>query len=370
MSGVVVTFGEVMGRLDVPEHGKLLQDLPGMLRFTFAGAEANVAASVCMLGREEGPAGQPVRFVTALPEHELGGACVQRLRGLGIDTRFIVRSRGRLGTYYVETGANQRPSKVIYDREYSAISLIEFDAFDWSAIFDGASWLHISGITPALSRQSALNSLEVCKKARDCGLTVSCDLNFRKKLWQWLPGTSARDLARKTMPDILSCVDVLMANEEDSADVLDIHAEGTDVASGRISQQAYVRVAEQIVSRFPNIRLVATTLRESISASHNNWGAMLYDAPGSAAYFAPLDSRENYAPYEIRDIVDRVGGGDSFAAGLVFALNSGAYPLRDALRFAVAASCLCHSVRGDFNFSSRSEVELLMGGNASGRVQR
>ncbi|MEM9423352.1 MAG: sugar kinase [Spirochaetota bacterium] len=361
MSGIVVTFGEVMGRLDTLEYGKLAQDLPGNLRFTFAGAEANVAASIAILGGA-------ARFVTALPRHDLGDACVRRLRGLGMDTDFIVRSQGRLGTYYVETGANQRPSKVIYDREFSAVSLIEYTAFDWEAVFAGASWLHISGITPALSEQSARNSLEICKLAKQYRLTVSCDLNFRKKLWRWQDGTPARDLARRTMPEILRYVDVLIANEEDAADVLDIHAEGTEVESGQIAEQAYAWVAEQIMRRFPHISQVATTLRQSVSATHNNWGAMLYS--GNRAYYAPLDGSGHYAPYEIRSIVDRVGGGDSFAAGLVYALNCGSYAPQDALRFAAAASCLCHSIRGDFNFSTREEVELLMNGSASGRVQR
>ena len=362
MSGAIVTFGEIMGRLDTFDHGRLVQDLPGMLRFTFVGAEANVAVSLAMLG------GMEARFVSALPENELGDACIQQLRGLGVNTRFIARSKGRLGLYYVETGANQRPSKVIYDREYSAISLIEHTAFDWSAIFDGVSWLHITGITPALSRQSATNSLEICKRAKERGLTVSCDLNFRKKLWQWEAETTAKELARKTMPEILKYIDVLIANEEDSADVLDIHAVGTDVASGQISQRAYIDVAEQIIRRFPNITQVATTLRQSISASHNNWGAMLYK--DGQAYFAPLNQAGDYTPYEIRNIVDRVGGGDSFAAGLIYALNCGQYDTQDILRFAVAASCLCHSIRGDLNYSKKEEVELLMYGNASGRVQR
>ena len=362
MSGIVVTFGEIMGRLDVLEHGKLVQDLPGMLRFSFAGAEANVAVSLTMM-QDTAP-----RFVTALPDHDLGDACVQRLRGLGLDTRFIVRNKGRLGNYYVEAGANQRPSKVIYDREYSAISLIKYTAFDWPAIFEGASWLHISGITPALSHQSAINTQEICQLAKQYGLYISCDLNFRKKLWQWQPGIPAKELARKTMPSILQYVDVLIANEEDAADVLNIHAADTDVEAGQISQQAYIQVAEQIIRRFSNIAQVATTLRESVSASHNNWGAMLYS--GGQAYFAPLDSEGHYTPYEIHNIVDRVGGGDAFAAGLIYALNYRSYGPQDALHFAVASSCLCHSIRGDFNYCRKEEVESLMSGRTSGRVQR
>ncbi len=362
MSKTVVTFGEIMGRLDTLGHHRFIQNLPGTLRYTFGGAEANVAVSISEFSKE------PVRFVTALPNHELGEACARQLRGIGLNTDFIVSTKGRLGTYYVESGANQRPSKVIYDRQYSAISLIEYTAFDWPAIFAGASWFHITGITPALSQQSSTNSLEICKLAKQYGLRISCDLNFRKKLWQWQPGTSPKELAQKTMPDMLQYVDVLIANEEDSSDVLNLHAAETNIESGKIAQDAYINVAKQITQRFPSISQIAITLRESISASHNNWGAMLYS--DGQAYFAPLDNEGHYAPYEIRNIVDRVGGGDSFAAGLIYALNCGLYKTQDALRFAVAASCLCHSIRGDFNYSSKEEVELLMRGNASGRVQR
>ncbi|OQX29438.1 MAG: carbohydrate kinase [Spirochaeta sp. LUC14_002_19_P3] len=363
MKKTVLTYGEIMGRLSTVEHGRLIQELPGIIRYNFAGAEANVAASIVLLGGK-------ARFVSALPKNDLGTACIQHLRGIGIDTSCIVRHKGRLGLYYVEAGANQRPSKVIYDREYSAMSLVEHSEFDWPKIFTDASWLHLSGITPAISQQSAINTEEICRLAKEQGLSISCDLNFRKKLWQWQPGTSPKELARKVMPKILQYVDILIANEEDSGDILNIHAENSDIETGQLNQQAYVKVAEQIVRHFPNIRIAATTLRESISASHNNWGAMLFDAKTKKAHFAPLNSQGQYAPYEIRAIVDRVGGGDAFAAGLIYALNEeGSSPER-ALQFAAAASCLCHSIRGDFNLSSKEDVELLLKGNASGRVQR
>lgn len=363
MDKVILSFGEIMGRLDMPQHLKISQSLPGSLNFTFAGAEANVAVSISQLGGK-------ARYVTALPDNELGHACVSRLRGLGVDCEHIAFGPGRLGLYFAEAGANQRPSKVIYDREYSAISLAKFSDFNWPEIFKGTTWLHISGITPALSKQAFENSVELCKQAKQHGLSVSCDLNFRKKLWNWEAGTERKVLARRCMPQLLEYVDVVIGNEEDAADVLDIHASGTDIESGHISSAAYTEVAQKICQRLPHVQKVAITLRESISASHNNWGAMLYDAASKKSYLAPLDTKGSYRPYHIHNIVDRIGGGDSFAAGLIFALNNTDYSPEDALRFAVAASCLCHSIQGDFNLSTRAEVELLMGGNASGRVQR
>ncbi|KRO61173.1 MAG: hypothetical protein ABR82_04020 [Verrucomicrobia subdivision 6 bacterium BACL9 MAG-120507-bin52] len=233
-----------------------------------------------------------------------------------------------------------------------------------------ACWLHTTGITPALSENAFQSTLAAVQAAQTAGLTVSCDLNFRKKLWDWEPGTKATDLARRCLTAILPHVDVCIANEEDAADVLGIHAEGSDIEGGSLAVDRYPEVAREIVRLFPNITKVAVTLRESISASHNNWGAMLYDTSSDRACFAPLKNEE-YAPYEIRNIVDRVGGGDSFGAGLVYALNTPelAAP-QTAIRFAAAASCLAHSIEGDFNFSSRAEVEALMGGSASGRVVR
>lgn len=353
-----------MGRLCPDNFQRFSQSMPGKLDITFAGAEANVAASISMLGGN-------VRFVTALPDNEMTAACLSTLKGIDIDVSAIKKvNYGRFGLYFVERGANQRPSRVMYDREYSSVSMTKGEDYDWDNIFKGAGWLHTTGITPALSEISA-NACEVAvRTAKEKGLTVSCDLNFRKKLWQWQNGTSANALAQKTMQSIMPYVDVVIANEEDAHDVLGISAGDTDVESGKLDVAKYTDVAKEIVRQFPNVKKVAITLRESVSATHNNWGAILYDAVSETSYFAPLNEGE-YEPYEIKNIVDRVGGGDSFGAALVFALNTPklAKP-ENVIRFAVASSCLCHSINGDFNYVSRSEVESLMGGSASGRVVR
>lgn len=359
-----VTFGEIMMRMAPPGFLRLTQTLPGSIDVTFAGAEANVAASLSMLGGS-------ARFVTALPDNPLTDACVATLRGHGIDTSQIVRSpEGRLGIYFVECGANQRPSRVTYDRDGSSISLADPSVFNWGEILEGASALHVSGITPALSAAAAEATLQAVSTARSAGIQVSCDLNYRAKLWNWRPGTDRKTLAGETMARILPFVDVLIANEADCGDVLGIHAGDSNVESGSVEVGAYPDVARQVVERFPDIRLIATTLRESISASHNNWGAMLFDVAEDKACFAPL-ADDRYRPYEIRNIVDRVGGGDAFAAGLLFALSHDDYPgNQEALQFACASSCLAHSILGDFNFSTKAEVDALMGGSGSGRVVR
>jgi 2-dehydro-3-deoxygluconokinase len=316
--------------------------------------------------------GAQAEFVTALPKHAMADACISVLRGLGVKTQHIVRSDvGRLGLYFLESGANQRPSQVVYDREYSTVGLTPSESYDWDAIFESANWFHTTGITPAISDTAAHVALHAVQAAKSHGLTVSCDLNFRKKLWRWDPDVAPRQLAEDTMRRILPHVDILVANEEDCSDVLQITAGKTDVDAGQLDIDRYPDVARQVVKQFPNIRQVAITLRQSMSASHNNWGAMLYCADIGDAYFAPLDPQGRYRPYEIKNIVDRVGGGDAFAAGLIFAQTSAdlAAP-SDAIRFATAASCLAHSVVGDFNFSVRHEVEALMQGSASGRVIR
>lgn len=360
----IVTFGEVMARLAPEGHLLLRQALPGRLEVTFAGAEANVAASLATLGAE-------ARFVTALPDSTIADACVGTLRGMGIDTGRIVRSgQGRLGLYFVEHGANQRPSRVIYDRDHSTISLTPGDAYNWPAALEGADWLHVSGITPAISQVAAEATQQAVQGAKTIGATVSCDLNFRGKLWRWDASTAPRDLAGRVMRQILPLVDVLIANEEDCKDVLGIELGSTNLAAGDLDVERYPEVAREVVRQFPNLQFVATTLRESISASHNNWGAMLYDVGEKTAHFAPR-LNEQYQPYEIRNIVDRIGGGDAFAAGLIFAMLSDDYATpREALDFAVAASCLCHSILGDFNFSTREQIDALMHGARSGRVVR
>jgi 2-dehydro-3-deoxygluconokinase len=364
MKNRIITFGEIMGRFCPAGYNRFIQSMPGRLDLSFAGAEANVAASLALFGA-------PAIFVSALPTNVLGDACIQTLRGIGVDTSRILRTpHGRLGLYFVEKGANQRPSNVVYDREGSAIATTPADQFDWKAIFADAGSLHVSGITPALSQIAFESTLAAVRAAKAAGATVSCDLNFRKKLWQWEAGTKSTALARRCLTQILPHVDVVIANEEDASDVLGIQAEGSDIHGGHLAIDRYPQVAKEIARQFPNVSKIAITLRESVSASHNNWGAMFYDVAADQVHFAP-ESCGHYAPYEIRNIVDRVGGGDSFAAGLVFALNTPELAsAATAVRFAVAASCLAHSIEGDFNITSRAEVEALMGGNASGRVVR
>ncbi len=359
----VVTFGEIMGRL-VP-HGflRLRQALPGQLDVTFAGAEANVAASIAMFGGES-------KFVTALPNNPIADACVASLASVSIDTSDIVRTdSGRLGLYFLETGANQRPSKVIYDRDGSAISTTPSASYGWNEVFSDCDWFHTTGITPAISEAAAQATLDAVRRAQEAGCRVSCDLNFRQKLWRWREGQGAQSLAEETMRSILPFVDIIIANEEDCETVLGIRADETDVESGELSIERYPAVAAEVVSQFPNVEMVAITLRESISASHNNWGAMLYTSTGES-FFAPLTNGK-YAPFPIRQIVDRVGAGDSFAAGLIYSLLTKELSTPEvAIRFATAASCLAHSMVGDLNYSTRAEVEALMGGSTSGRVVR
>ena len=359
----VVTFGEIMGRLAAPQNLRLRQTR--VLDVTYAGAEASVAASVCNFGGK-------ARYVTALPKHSLADATMDAIRSVGIDTQYILRTdEGRLGIYFLETGANQRPSNVIYDRANSAISITPADQYNWEAIFENAQWLHLSGITPALSKDAAEATLIAAQKAKAAGATVSIDLNFRGKLWKWGENIQGRELAQEVMRGILPFVDVVIGNEEDCHDVLGIQAGDTDVHSGTLDTSRYPDVARQVAQQFPNISKVAITLRESLSATHNNWGAMLYDAKADKSFFAPLDSNGNYQPYQIKNIVDRVGGGDSFAGGLIFSLTTPELSeSQTALKYAVAASCLKHSIKGDFNYSTRAEVERLMGGSASGRVVR
>ncbi len=360
----VVTFGEIMARLTPEGFLRFSQSMPGSLNVTFAGAEANVAVAIASLGGE-------AVFVSALPNHAIADACIVNLKGLNVDTRYVVRTEdGRLGLYFLETGANQRPSNVIYDRAGSSISVTKPEAYPWKNIFEQGRWFHVTGITPAISEIAGCAVLEAVKEAQSKGVTVSCDLNFRKKLWRWDPLLNPRDLAEKTMRSILPYVDVLIANEEDAANVLGIRANNTDVDSGQLFVDGYIEVARTVVSQFGNISKVAITLRESISASTNNWGAVLYDARKKTLFRAPCEDGQ-YSPYHISNIVDRVGAGDSFAAGLIFALTTPDLESPDsAIAFAAASSCLAHSIKGDFNYSSRDEVENLMRGSRSGRIAR
>ena len=361
----VVSFGEVMIRLCPPGFLRVSQSLPGTLEATFGGAEVNVAVSIAQQGGR-------AAFCTALPDNPLTTAFVQELRRLGVETDLVYRfPAGRFGSYYVETGANQRSGTVTYDRGWSTISLTPPDAYAWTTIFQDAQWFHISGITPALSELAAESALAAARAAREAGVPVSCDLNFRKKLWSWDPQVKGTPLAQRTMCQLLTAVDVVIANEEDAEQVLGIRAAHSNVEHGELSVAAYPDVAREVVRQFPQVRRVAITLRESLSASHNNWGAMFYETATDQACFAPLNADKAYAPYPIRNIVDRVGAGDAFAGGLIFALLTPELSApQTALNYAVAASCLKHSIVGDFNHASREEIEGLMRGSGSGRVQR
>ena len=360
-----LAFGEIMARFAPAGRLRWRQALPGCIEVTWGGGEANVCASLALFGHA-------VRYVTALPKQPVAESIVATLRGLGVDVQQILwRKSGRLGLYFVEVGANQRGSTVLYDRDASAVSLAGPDEYDLAKILEGVKWLHVTGITPAISEAAYRSNLALVQQADAAGITISCDLNFRKKLWNWRPSTKSTDLARECMTRTLKHVDLVIANEEDAADVLGIHAAGADVAKGELEAAAYEHVAREIVRQFPNVSRVAITLRESLSADHNNWGGMLFDTASNSCYFAPQNASGDYCPYRITDIVDRIGAGDSFAAGLLHALNSpnNSTP-QSVIQFAVAASCLKHSIHGDFNYVTEAEVAALLSGNASGRVQR
>ncbi|MFN0055308.1 MAG: PfkB family carbohydrate kinase [Planctomycetales bacterium] len=361
----LVTFGEVMLRLAPEEFLRLGQSLPGKLEATFGGGEVNVAVSVAMQGGI-------AAYATVLPDNAVTDAFVQELRKLRVDPSLIRRTKtGRFGVYFVETGANQRAGTVTYDRDQSAIAITPAAEYDWSSILEGANWFHITGITPALSAQAAQAALAAVRAAQGQGMTVSCDLNFRKKLWRWKPGVDPVELARQTMQTLIPHVDLVIANEEDAEMCLGINAPDSDVETGEIHLESYGHVARQIVKQFPNVSRVAITLRESYSASHNTWGALLYDHATDRVHVAPTDSSGVYCPYEIHNIVDRVGAGDSFGGALIFALNTPELSAPEtALSYSVAASCLKHSIKGDFNYATRAEIEALMRGAGSGRVQR
>ena len=361
----ILGFGEVMLRLCPSGFKRFRQVVPGKMDVTFGGGEANVCASLAMLGNE-------ATYLTALPQNAITESFFAQMRGLGVDvSNVLIKEDSRMGIYFVETGANQRASNVIYDRDYSAISMTGPEEYDFKKALDGVKHVHITGITPSLSKKAFLSTLELVKCAKATGIKVSCDLNYRKKLWNWHDSMKKNELAEHCMAQIIPFVDLIIANEEDAADVFGIKAEHADLTKGHIDAAAYISVAEQLIKRFPNVSQIAITLRESISASHNNWGAMLFDKASCKAHFAPLNSDGEYTPYEIRDIVDRVGGGDSFGAGLIHALYSDDCSTPEkAICFAVAASCLKHSIKGDFNYVDRNEVLSLMGGDASGRVKR
>ena len=337
----VITFGEIMLRL--APHGYYRFTQANDFEATFGGGEANVAVSLANYGLD-------AAFVTKLPAHDIGQCAVNDLRKYGVDTSMITRGGDRVGIYYLEKGASQRASQVIYDRAHSAIAEAIPEDFNWSEIFEGADWFHFTGITPALSDTLSAITLEACKAAKEEGVMISCDLNFRKKLW-----TSEK--AGQVMDELMQYVDVCIANEEDAEKVFGIKASNTDITSGQLNHEGYIDVAKQLIHRF-GCKAVAITLRESISASDNNWAAMLYT--NDEAYFSKK--------YPVH-IVDRVGGGDSFGAGLIYSMLMKKQP-QDTIEFAVAASCLKHSIEGDYNRVSVKEVETLTSGDGSGRVQR
>lgn len=337
----VVTFGEIMLRLAPEGYYRFAQ--AQCFGATYGGGEANVAVSLANMGVD-------VAHVTKLPSHDIGQCAINKLREFGVDTSKIIRGGSRIGIYYLEKGASQRPSKVIYDRAGSSIATAERSDFDWNNILSGAEWFHFTGITPALGDNVAEICMDALKAAKERSITVSCDLNYRKNLW-------SREKAGLIMSELMPYVDWCIANEEDAADVFGIHAENTDVNAGMVSYEGYKSVAKKLTERF-GFKKTAITLRESISANDNNWAAMLSD--GKDYWFSKK--------YPVH-IVDRVGGGDSFGGGLIYAELNGMEP-QEAIEFAVAASCLKHSIEGDFNMVSVDEVKKLAGGDASGRVQR
>lgn len=341
----VVTFGEIMLRLATPGYLRFSQSTE--LSATFGGGEANVAVSLANYG-------VPVDFVTRLPKNDIGQACIRDLRKYGVNTSNIVWGGERLGIYFLETGAVSRGSKVVYDRAHSSISEIKSEMIDWDKVFDGANWFHWTGITPAISQGAADVCLEAIKKANEKGITVSCDLNYRKNLWKY--GKKAGEV----MPELVAGTDIVLGNEEDAEMILGIIPDGVDVTGGHLEAAAYESVSKQIMAKFLRCKKVITTLRGSINANHNSWSGVLWD--GKQMFQAPT--------YQITDIVDRVGGGDSFMGGLIYGLLTYTDSDQKALNFAVAASCLKHTIYGDYNQVTVDEVEKLLGGDASGRVTR
>ncbi|WP_321281080.1 sugar kinase [Marinifilum fragile] len=346
MSNKVITFGEIMLRLATPGYERFAQAKE--FTATYGGGEANVAVSLANYGID-------ASFVTRLPKNDIARSCEMDLKKYGVNTEHIVYGGDRLGIYFLETGAVSRGSKVVYDRAHSAISQIEKGMIDWDKVFEGANWFHWTGITPAISQGAADVCLEAINAANERGITVSCDLNYRKNLWKY--GKSAGEV----MPELVAGTDVVLGNEEDAEKVLGIKPEGVDVTGGHVEAEAYLSVSEQIMTQFPRCKKVITTLRGSINANHNSWSGVLYDGK-------ELFKANN--TYQITHIVDRVGGGDSFMGGLIYGLLTWPNDNQKALNFAVAASCLKHTIYGDYNQVTVEEVEKLMDGDASGRVAR
>jgi len=345
MNNKVVTFGEIMLRLATPDYLRFSQS--NTLTATFGGGEANVAVSLANFGIQS-------EFITRLPKNDIGQACMMDLRKYGVGVSNIIWGGERLGIYFLETGAVSRGSKVVYDRSHSSVSEIKSGMIDWNKVFEGVNWFHWTGITPAISQSAADVCLEAIKTANKLGITVSCDLNFRKNLWKY--GKKASEV----MPDLVAGCDVILGNEEDADMVFGIKPEGINVSGGHVEADAYQSVCEQLMVRFPRAKKVIVTLRGSINANHNTWSGVLWD--GKQLLKAP--------DYDITHIVDRVGGGDSFMGGLIYGLITYAGDDQKALNFAVAASCLKHTIHGDYNLVTVAEVENLMKGDGSGRVSR
>ena len=338
-----ITFGEIMLRLKSPNRERFFQS--PLLEATFGGGEANVAVGLARFGLN-------VAYVSLIPNNPIGDDCIRELRRQGVDSSFIVRKGDRLGIYFLEAGANQRPSKVIYDRSHSAIAEAKLGDINWDKVFDQVTWFHITGITPAISLSASELSLEAVKKARKKGITISCDLNFRKKLWKY--GKSAPEV----IGELVKYTNIVIGNEEDCQKSLGIKVD-VNVESGRLQTEKYKELTRKVLNLYPNIKKIAITLRESYSANHNGWSAV-------------LNNREEFfisKKYEIHNIIDRVGAGDAFAAGLIYGLNN-LNNDEESLEFAVAASCLMHSIPGDLPLLSVEEVKSLAGGETSGRVQR
>jgi 2-dehydro-3-deoxygluconokinase len=344
MKNKIITFGEIMLRLATPDYLRFSQ--VNSFDASFGGGEANVAVSLSNFGI-------PTEFVSRIPKNDIGNTCMKELKKQGVGTKNIIRGGERLGIYFLETGAVNRASKVIYDRSFSAFSQLKKGMINWDLIFKDTTWFHWSGITPAISQSAADICLEAIQKAGEKGITVSCDLNYRNKLWNY--GKTAREI----MPELVAGCDIIMGNEEDAEKTLGIKVKGADVIAGKVKAEAYLSVSKQLMKRFHKAKKVITTLRGSVSASHNTWSAVLYD--GKDFYKA--------TEYNITNIVDRVGSGDAFAAGLIYGMITG-MDNQKALDFATAASCLKHTIHGDFNLVSVEDVEKLMKGDGSGRVQR
>jgi 2-dehydro-3-deoxygluconokinase len=341
----VITFGEIMLRLATPQNLRFSQ--AGSFDATFGGGEANVAVSLANYGIQ-------VEFISRIPQNDIGEACIITLKKYGVGTNYVLRGGERLGIYFLEKGSVNRGSKVIYDRAHSAVNELKKGLIDWDKIFSDASWFHWTGITPAISQNTADVCLEAITKANEKGITISCDLNFRKNLWKY--GKSAQEV----MPEFVKYCDIVLGNEEDAEMTLGIKPEGVDIKSGKLNRESYLSVSKKIMKQFPGIKKVITTLRGSISADHNTWTGVLYN--GKDFFEAPT--------YDITHIVDRVGGGDAFMGGLIYGFLTYKNDDQKVLNFAVAASCLKHTIYGDFNLVTVEEVEKLMSGDASGRVSR